>query len=125
MVYILEHYINHFNIWNHFNSIRDNDCITIGTVLRLFRPKSYNDIIPDGEPSIVTRSHVAIVKQPMEMLELQINYAIQGGNSMLFCRNVCDLTSLSTTSEDYGCAGRFCDKQRVLEFRLYNYGCCY
>ena len=82
--------------------------------------------MPDGVPSIVTRLPVAIMKQTTEMLELQINYAIQGGNSMSLCMNACDLTSLSITPEESGCDGFFCDKQRVLEVHHYNDGfCCY
>ena len=46
MVYILEDDINHANMWNHFTSIRDNGGITIGTVLRLFGPKPYENIMP-------------------------------------------------------------------------------
>ena len=124
MVYILEDDINHSNIWNHLFSIRDNGGITIGTVLQLFRPKPHEDIISDGVPSIVTRIPVVIMKQPTEMLEVQINYAIKGGDSMSFCLNACDLTSLSITEEESGCAGLFCDKQRVIEIRSYNDGCC-
>jgi hypothetical protein len=124
MVYILEDDINHANIWNHFTSIRDNGGITIGTVLRLFGPKPYENIMPDGVPSIVTRFPVAIMKQPTAMLEVKINYEIQGGESMAFCLNACELTSLSISAEESGCAGLFCDKQRVLEVRRYNDGCC-
>ena len=32
--------------------------------------------------------------------------------------------SLSISVEESGCAGLFCDKQRVLEVRRYNQGCC-
>jgi hypothetical protein len=124
MVYILEDDINHANMWNHFTSIRDNGGITIGTVLRLFGPKPYENIMPDGVPSVVTRFPVAIMKQPTAMLEVQINYEIQGGESMAFCLNACELTSLSISAEESGCAGLFCDKQRVLEVRRYNDGCC-
>ena len=76
MVYILEDDINHANIWNHFTSIRDNGGITVGTVLRLFGPKPYENIMPDVVPSIVTRFSVAIMKQPTAMLQVQINYEI-------------------------------------------------
>ena len=68
MLYILEEDINHSNIWIHFTSIRDNGGITIVTVLQLFGPKPYEDIMPDGVPSIVTRFPVAIMKQPTAML---------------------------------------------------------
>ena len=124
MVYILEDDINHSNLWNHFVIICDNGGITIGTVLRLFGPKLYEDIMPDGVPSIVTRFPVAIMKQPMAILEVHISYAIQGGSSMEFCLNACNLTSISITAEESGCAGLFCDKKRVLEVRRYNDGCC-
>ena len=80
MVYILEDDINHSNIWKHFTSIRYSGGITIGNVLRLFGPKLYEDIIPDGVPSIVTRLPVAIMKQVTTILEVHINYAIQGGD---------------------------------------------
>ena len=63
--------------------------------------------MPDEVPSIVTRFPVAIMKQPTAMLEVQINYAIKGGNSMAFCLNACELTSLSITAEESGCAGLF------------------
>ena len=43
--------------------------------------------MPDGVPSIVTRLPVAIMKQTMAILEVQINYAIQGGDSMTLCLN--------------------------------------
>ena len=104
MVYILEDYTNHSNLWNHFTSICDNGGITIGTVLRLFGPKPYEYIIPNEVPYIVTQFPVAIMKQPMAMIEVHINYAIQGGDSMAFYRNVCDLTLLSITAEESGCA---------------------
>ena len=74
MLYIIEDDINHSNLWNHFTSIRDNGGITIETVLRLFGPKPYKNIMPYGVPYIVTRFPVAITKQPTAMLEVQTNY---------------------------------------------------
>ena len=59
MVYILEDDINNSNLCNHFTSIRDNGVIKIGTVLRLFGPRPYEDIMLDVVPSIVTRFHVS------------------------------------------------------------------
>ena len=47
LVYILEDSINHVNLWNHFTIIRDNGGITIGTIIRFFKPKSYENIMPD------------------------------------------------------------------------------
>ena len=45
---------------------------------------------------------------------------------MVFCLNGCVMDSLSIIPEETGCAGRFCDKQRVIEVWQYNQGCaCY
>ena len=36
------------------------------------------------------------------------------------------IESLAITPEETGCAGRFCDKQRIVEVMQYNQGCaCY
>ena len=124
LVYILEDNINHINLWNHFTSIRDNGGITIGTIIRFFKPKPYENIMPDGNPSIESRFPVAIMKQPTHYLEVKIDYKISGGQSKSFCFNECSIYSLSISAEESGCAGLFCDKQRVLEVRKYNQGCC-
>ena len=105
MVYILEDDINHPNLWSHHTSIRDNGGITIGTIIRFFAPKPYENIMPDRVPSIESRFPIAVMKQPNELLDVQINYEIQGGESMAFCLNGCVVDSLSITPEETGCAG--------------------
>ena len=45
---------------------------------------------------------------------------------MAFWSNGCVVDSLSITPKETGCAGRFCNKQRVIEVRQYDQGClCY
>ena len=111
LVYILEDNINHVNLWNHFTSIRDNGGITIGTIIRFFKPKPYENIMPDGNPSIESRFPVAIMKQPTHYLEVKIDYKINGRLSKSFCFNECSIHSLSISAEESGCAGLFCDEQ--------------
>ena len=55
LVYVLKNNVNHINLWNHFTSIRDKGGITIGTIIQFFKPKPYENIIPDGNPSIKSR----------------------------------------------------------------------
>ena len=62
LVYILEDDINHPNLWSHHTSIRDNGGITIGTIIRFFAPKPYENIMPDGVPSIESRFPIAVMK---------------------------------------------------------------
>ena len=116
LVYILEDNINHVNLRNHLTSIRDNGGITIGTIIRIFKPKPYENTMPDGNPSIELRFSVAIMKQQTHYLEVKIDYKINGGQSKSFCFNGCSIHSLSIYTEESGCAGLFCDKQRVLKF---------
>ena len=80
--------------------------------------------MPDGIPSIETRFPVAIMKYPSRLLDVPINYGIQGGESFAFCLNQCSIECMNITAEESGCAGLFCDKQRILEVRRYNQGCC-
>ena len=114
MVYILEDNIYHVNLWNHFTSIRDNGGITIGPVIQIFKPKPYEIIMPDGNPSIESQVPVEIMKQPTHYLEVKIDYKINGGHSKSFCFNECSIYSLLISAEESGCAGLFCDKRRVL-----------
>ena len=45
---------------------------------------------------------------------------------MAFCLNGCMIELLAITPEETGCAGRFCDKQRIVKVMQYNQGCaCY
>ena len=126
LVYIVEDDIHHTNLWKHHISIRDNGGITIGTILRFFIPKPYENIMPDGVPSIESRFPVAIMKTPSLLSPVPINFSILGGESMAFCLNGCMIESLAITPEETGCAGRFCDKQRIVEVMQYNQGCaCY
>ena len=126
LVYIVEDDLLHTNLWNLHTSIRDNGGITIGTILRFFVPKPYDNIMPDGIPSIESRFPVAIMKTPSSLCEILINKEIQGGASMAFILNGCQIENLSIVPEETGCAGRFCDKQRIREVMKYNEGCgCY
>ena len=63
--------MKHRNLWNIHTSIRDNGGITVGTIVRSFAPKPYENIMPDGIPSI--KSHLP---------EVNINDEIRGGESM-------------------------------------------
>ena len=71
--------------------------------------------MPDGNPSIKSQFPVTIMKQPAHYLEVKIDHKINGGQSKSFCFNECSIYSLSTSAEESGCAGFFCNKQRVLE----------
>ena len=126
LVYILKDDIHHANLWKQHISIRDNGGITIGTILRFFQPKPYENIMPDGVPSIESRFPVAVMKTPSKLTKVPINYSIVGGESMAFCLNGCRIESQAITPEETGCAGRFCDKQRIVEVMQFNQGCaCY
>ena len=126
LVYIIEDDINHANMWNSHTCIRDNGTISIGTVVRLFCPKPYENVMPDGIPSIETRFPLAVMKTPSYWPEVMIDYQVKGGDAIAFCLNGCEIESMQVTPEETGCAGKFCDKQRVIEVRQYNEGCgCY
>ena len=71
--------------------------------------------MPDGIPSIESRFPIAVMKSPSRLHDVNINFEIQGGESFSFCLNECSIQNISTTSEESGCAGLFCDKQRILE----------
>ena len=66
------------------------------------------------------------MKSPTCLHDVNINFEIQGGESFAFYLNECNIQNISITTEELGCAGLFCDKQRILEFCRYNQGyCCY
>ena len=50
LVYIVEDDIKHTNLWNCHTYIQDNASITIGTIMRFFAPKPYDNIIQDDVP---------------------------------------------------------------------------
>ena len=126
LVYVLEDDIHHANMWNLHTSIRDNGNISIGTIVRFFCPKPYENVMPDGIPSIESRFPVAVMKTPSNLPDVFINYTISGGETKAFCLNGCHIDILQITPEETGCSGKFCDKQRVIEVRRYNEGCgCY
>ena len=79
LVYILEDNIYHINLWNLFTSIRDNGGITFRTIIQFFKPKRYENIMPDGNPSIKSQFPVATMKQPTHYKEVKIDSKINGG----------------------------------------------
>ena len=124
LVYIIEDSLRHLNLWNDYLSIRDNGGITVGSIIRFFRPKPYEDVMPDLNPMLESRFPACIMKDPAKFLEVNIDYKVEGGQSLAFCFNNCIIDPLSIAVEDSGCAGLFCDKQRILEVRQYGEGCC-
>ena len=126
LVYVVEDALKHQKLWNQHTCIRDNGGITIGTIFRFFAPKPIDNIMPDGIPSIESSFPVTIMKMPSILPEVRIDYLIEGGTPLSFSLNGCEINSLSIEPIETGCAGRFCDKQRVLEVLNYNEGCgCY
>ena len=124
LVYLVEDSLRHLNLWNDYKSIRDNGGISIGSIIRIFRPKPFEDVMPDLNPMLETRFPACIMKHPTQFLNVDIDYKVEGGQSLAFCFNKCIIDPLAMAVEDSGCAGLFCDKQRVLEVRQYNEGCC-
>ena len=73
LLYVFEDNINYVNLWNHFTSIQDNGGITIGTIKRFFKPKLYENIMPNGNLSIESRFPVAVMKKQNSFLEVKID----------------------------------------------------
>ena len=115
LVYILKDDLHHANLWNAHVNIRDDGTISIGSVIRLFCPKPYENIMPDGVPSIESRFPVAVMKTPSFLPEVRVDNTIKGGKAMAFSLNGCTVEMLQIMPKETGCSGKFCDKQRVLE----------
>ena len=80
--------------------------------------------MPNVIPSIESRFTISFMKSPTRLHDVNINLEIQGGEPFAFFLNECSIQNISTTAEESGCAGLFCDKQRILEVCRYNQGCC-
>ena len=106
----LEDNINRTKLWNWNLRIRDNGTITIGSIIRFFKPKPHENVMPDGVPSIVTRIPVAVMRYHIEFMEVCVDKKVQGGESKGFCLNDCTVDIVSVEVEDAGCSERFCDK---------------
>ena len=95
LIYILEDDIKHANLWNSHLSIKDNGGITIGSIICFFMPIPYENIMPDDVPEIESQFPVAVMKTPLTLRQVRIDYTIQGGESMAFSLNNCKIIPLA------------------------------
>ena len=126
LVYVLEDDFHHEKMLKLHSTVRDNGTISIGSIVPFFSPLPYSNVMPDGIPSIESRFPVSLMKNASKLPNVPIDYTINGGETKAFHLNGCELKIHQITPEETGCAGYFCDKQRVIEVKKYNEGCgCY
>ena len=124
IAYIIEDNMNHNNLWDFNTNIRDNGGITVGTVIRLHHVKPIERMMADDCASIVTAKPAVVMKNPMKLNEVNINYQVTAGIPCTFVLNSCILEILDSEPIETGCGGLFCDKQRISEITNYGQGCC-
>ena len=126
LVYMMESENQNKKLWGRNPTLRDDGTIAIGTIIRVLNPLPVESIMPDGIPSLVTRFAAVILQNPRKILHVPINDALAGNNSLAFALNNCKVSIIASTPEETGCAGCFCDKQRIHEIAQYRQGCaCY
>ena len=128
LIYVMEAENQNKRLWSHNTALRDNGSITIGRVLRMVKPQPIDNILRDGVPSNVTTEAFVPMKDPdpINMVQIPIKTNIQGDDLEAFSLNKCTVRVVDSTPEETGCAGFFCDKQRIHEAKLYRQGCgCY
>ena len=126
LVYMMEADNQNKKLWGRNPTLRDDGTVAIGTIIRVMNPMPIESIMPDGIPSLVTRFPGVVLRQASIISQVPINDSLTGNNSLAFALNNCQIQILSSTPEETGCAGRFCDKQRIHEIAQYRQGCaCY
>jgi hypothetical protein len=126
LVYMMEAENQNKKLWGRNPTLRDDGTIAIGTIIRIMNPMPIESIMPDGIPSLITRFPGVVLRQASIIPQVPINDGLAGNNSLAFALNNCQIQILSSTPEETGCAGRFCDKQRIHEIAQYRQGCaCY
>ena len=130
VVYLVENKGQNERLWLKNASLRDDGTISIGTIIRVFYPlpieSHLGDMAQSPIPSIITRFPAIVMKTPSLLMEVNINSQMTGNATLAFCLNSCEVQVLTSTPEDTGCAGFFCDKQRIQEVGQYRQGCvCY
>ena len=124
IAYLMEDKHNLANLWDFHVNIRDNGGISIGTVIRLFHVKPIEKIMADDCPSLLTCKPAVVLQDPINLIEVPINYQVTAGIPTGFVLNGCKLELLDSEPIETGCGGLFCDKQRVREVNKYGQGCC-
>ena len=126
LVYVMVTDTQNKKLWGRNTTQRDDGTIAVGTCIRIFRPLPIESVMPDGIPSLVTRFNAVVMQTPNMIDEVPINHSISGNTSLAFALNNCLIEVAASTPEETGCAGYFCDKQRIHEVAQYKQGCaCY
>ena len=124
IAYIMEDQMNHRNMWDFSTNIRDGGNITIGTTIRLHHVKPIDKMMADDCPSLVTTRPVVVMRDPLSLNEVKVNYQVSAGVPSAFVLNNCQLEILDSEAVETGCGGLFCDKQRIREVMQYGQRCC-
>ena len=124
IAYIMEDQMNHRNMWDFSTNIRDGGNISVGTTIRLHHVKPIDKMMADDCPSLVTTRPVVVMRDPLSLNEVKVNYQVSAGVPSAFVLNNCQLEILDSEAVETGCGGLFCDKQRIREVMQYGQGCC-
>ena len=124
IAYIMEDHMNHRNMWDFSTNIRDGGAISVGTTIRLHHVKPIDKMMADDCPSLVTSKPAVVLREPLSLNQVPINYQVTAGIPTAFVLNKCTLQIRDSEPIETGCGGLFCDKQRVREVMGYGQSCC-
>ena len=120
----MEDQMNHRNMWDFSTNIRDDGVISVGTTIRLHHVKPVEKMMADDYQSLVTTRPIVVMKDPISLDKVKINYQTLAGFPSTFVLNNCRIEILDSEAVGTGCGGLFCEKQRTLEVMACVQGSC-
>ena len=115
IVYLMKSRSSNNQMFDRSLDFRDNGTITIGTFLRVIAPDAIEDHMNGDIPLIRTTSPLIVLKRPISMPTVAVNYDVQTNHSLVFCLNNRILLLNKTTIMSTTCSGLMCDKSSIHE----------
>ena len=116
IIYLMESKNTNNNMFERNLDFRDNGTITIGTFLRVISPEAIEEYMNGDIPLIRTPCSLIVLKRPISMPTVSVNYEVQTDQSLSFCLNNRILNLNKTLVVSTTCNGLMCDKSSINEW---------